>query len=174
MRVAVFSDSHGDFFRMWETLGKLHRERALDAVFFLGDGCEEFCAVESSFHDPRVAFLAVTGNNDYAMRHTDFPPPAARIADLAPYRALLVHGDACGAKNGASGPAALARRNGCGIVLHGHTHLPRCEVDRGENGDLSPVYVFCPGSIGEPRRGKASYGILTVEGEKVTFTVENA
>lgn len=169
MRIAVFSDSHGEFFRMWEVLGKLHHEKPVGAVLFLGDGYEEFGALENSFTDPTVIFLSVLGNNDRGALLEDFPPPQARIFDLPPHRLLLVHGDQCGASFGPSGPAELARRNGCDVLIHGHTHLPRLEVDRGADGNLPPVTVFCPGSIGEPRRGKASYGLIETDGDGIVF-----
>ena len=63
---------------------------------------------------------------------------------------------------------AAARRAGADIALFGHTHLVHEEYDP-ESG----IYLFNPGSIGEPREGKPSYGILSLAGENVLFSTGN-
>ena len=174
MRIVCFSDSHGEFFRMWEVLERERTRGHIDAVWFAGDGCEEFAVLEANCTDPLIAFLSVAGNCDRGLSAMDFPPPAVRVISLPGHRALLVHGDACGASDGSAGPAALARRNGCDLVVHGHTHIPRDETDRGKNGDEPPVRVMNPGSIGSPRRGGPGYGVLEITDDALAFTLRQA
>ena len=61
---------------------------------------------------------------------------------------------------------AAARRAGADIALFGHTHIPHEEYDP-ESG----IYLFNPGSIGEPRAGRPSYGILSLSGKNVLFSL---
>ena len=76
----------------------------------------------------------------------------------------------CGGSSGLGLQFAKAMANaGADIALFGHTHLVHEEYDP-ESG----IYLFNPGSIGEPREGKTSYGILSLAGENVLFSTGNA
>ena len=88
-----------------------------------------------------------------------------RIVERAGHRLLLTHGHRFGAKGGTGGLIAAARAEGCDIVLFGHTHLP-LESYVPEYG----MYLFNPGSLGHPREGVPSFGLLMLDGKNVLFS----
>ena len=62
------------------------------------------------------------------------------------------------------------------LVLYGHTHQPHLEVlpTGTEVGSVllhRPMYVFNPGSIGAPYDGNFTYGLLTISGTNVLFSI---
>ena len=50
------------------------------------------------------------------------------------------------------------------IVIYGHTHIA-------ENVMIDNVVLFNPGSVGSPRQGKASCGLLEINKEIVKFEI---
>ena len=63
-------------------------------------------------------------------------------------------------------PADFVEKRGAQALLYGHTHIPHIDYHDG-------LWLVNPGSIGDHRR--PSYGVLTVEGDKLSpanFTLE--
>ena len=52
------------------------------------------------------------------------------------------------------------------FLCHGHTHSVHEEYDPD-----SGIYLLCPGSIGAPRDGRFTYGLLSMDKKNVLFSV---
>lgn len=157
MKIVVLSDSHGYPARLCRVLS-MHRDA--DLVCFLGDGLSDLAGLEARYDIP---IYAVRGNCDgFGLSDAT---PEQRVIEREGHRLLLTHGHRLGAKGGDGGLIASAKSEGCDIVLFGHTHLPR-ETYVPEFG----IYLFNPGSIGHPREGAPSYGLLMLSGGNVLFS----
>ena len=131
------------------------------ACLFLGDGARHIEYLRGLA--PHMAFVAVRGNCDTFL---DGDYPDETVFAVEGHNLLLCHGHRYNVKSGTGALLAAARRAGADIALFGHTHLPHEEYDS-ESG----IYLFNPGSIGEPRAGKPSYGILSLSGKNVLFSL---
>jgi putative phosphoesterase len=142
MRIAVISDTHDRF--PASLPGKL---RAADEIWHLGDVCAPQTLVE--FEQLGPPLFVVVGNCDA------YPWPVSLNVEREGTRFHLIHI-----------PPRVAPKN-AQVVLHGHTHLPRNEVDpRG-------VRWLNPGCITRPNRGApASFAWLTVrQGKPLTWEI---
>ena len=136
----------------------MHRDA--DFACFLGDGLSDLEGLEERFGIP---IYAVRGNCDGSW--LSGAAPETRIVARSGHRLLLTHGHRFGAKGGVGGLIVAARAEACDIVLFGHTHLPQ-ETYVSEYG----MYLFNPGSIGHPREGAPSFGLLMLSGKNVLFS----
>lgn len=139
MKIVVTSDSHGRL----ETLKRISASEQADLYLDAGDSERE----EGELHP----FLTVKGNRDFLVE-TKY-----RIVDAEGVRIFLFHGDRTPLTRDYL--AQLAKNNGCGIIIHGHTHVPYYTVHEG-------VHILCPGSVTYPRSLKgATYAVLSVGSE---------
>lgn len=133
MRIAVISDTHNRYAP--DLPGRLS---GADEIWHLGDVCAPETLVE--FEQLGAPLRVVAGNCDA------HPWPLTLNLERAGWRFHLVHV-----------PPRLAPK-GAGFVLHGHTHVPRDEID--DRG----VRWLNPGCITRPNRGApASFAWLRVE-----------
>ena len=143
MRIAVFSDTHGNLSRLPAAQARLGR---VDAVIHLGDHCRDAERIARAFGAP---CLAVRGNCDIGA-----VAPLLRVAELGGARLLCVHGHLV------PGPDALsyrAEQERCGAALFGHTHIQWIETRGG-------VLLVNPGSLSRPRGGSpCGCALLTIE-----------
>ena len=99
---------------------------------------------------------SVAGNCDYgALEPTD---------GLAAFDGVVIfytHGHMYGVKYDLDTLADAASARGAEVALFGHTHIPHAETRSG-------VFLFNPGSCGRCYTGPDTYGILTLDGGKVT------
>jgi uncharacterized protein len=134
MRIAVISDTHD---RVPDSLqAKLD---AADEIWHLGDVCDP--SVLTTFERPGVQLHVVLGNCDDCSAW-----PLMLSLERGGSRFLLQH----------IPPQRVPK--GVQVVLHGHTHVPRDEVD--------PLGVrwLNPGCITRPNRGsRASFAWLTIK-----------
>ena len=145
MRIAVVSDSHGDFFALEEVL---LGQPSASLLLFLGDGAREFDDLCRKYPERRM--LGVAGNCDFASGL-----PSEGLIEEAGVRIFFTHGHALGVKHTLDPLWARARRLGARVALFGHTHEPVTMYDDG-------VYLMNPGSIARPRAGGPSYGIIDI------------
>ena len=155
MKCLIFSDSHGDVFKMERALNK-HPDA--EVVFFLGDGLSDADAL-ASFDNKRM-WIAVRGNCDFRRLFCGRDTLKTEEIMLEGKRIIATHGDVYQVKWGLENLKSLARKCKADIVLFGHTHLPYEEYIDGEK----PFYMFNPGSASQ------SYGILTVSEKYVLFS----
>ena len=135
MKIAVFSDTHGDVGRMVETV----RREGPDMVFHLGDCERDTEGLRAAF--PTLAIRQVCGNCDVSPRY-----PLDEVVELGPVRALLTHGHRYGVDWGRLDSLVYAaQERGCSLALFGHTHVP-------ENTEIGGVKLINPGTAGRGRR----------------------
>ena len=132
LRLLVLSDSHRDYFSL-ERAVRLHREA--DAVFFLGDGEDDFLSpsMQQLLTDKKVT--AVCGNCDFYSTL-----PKEELVLLGGKRIFALHGHTRFVKQGFQMLEEEAARQHADLVLYGHTHIPRMAYKDG-------IYYLCPGSI---------------------------
>lgn len=157
LKIVVLSDSHGRAARLHRVLA-LHRDAAL--ICYLGDGLADIADAEARYGIP---VYAVCGNCDRLPEAQGVPD--TRVVIREGHRILLTHGHRYGVKYGDGGLISAALAHECDIALFGHTHYAR-ETYLAEEGLL----LCNPGSVGAPREGAPSYGILTLDGRNALFS----
>ncbi len=160
MKILILSDSHGRMDAMRQVM-EMHRDA--DKVVFLGDGISDARACERLFDRP---IWQVCGNCD-SLSALFAGVPTEQELVLEGRRILLTHGHRFGVKGGLDRLVAYARDVGYDIVLFGHTHEP---LEQYIAEDDHPLYLFNPGSVGSPRRGNPSFGLLQTDGENILFS----
>ena len=160
VKILIFSDSHGKAHRVRKVL-EMHRDA--DMVFFLGDGMGEAELYTKEFG---LRLVPVLGNCDSYTGLYSYVREEETVS-LEGHRIFLAHGHRFDVKYGSSHIAAEAKKRGCDIVIYGHTHVPY-SVYRPE--PQGPIHIFNPGSLGEPRHGNPSYGLLILQGNSVLFS----
>ena len=134
MKIAVFSDTHGDAGRMLRAA----RKEKPDALIHLGDGERDAEKLRAEF--PDVPLFQVRGNCDYSSA-----APDELVAEFGPVRALLCHGHRYAVDWGRLDSMVYsAQEKGCSLVLFGHTHSP-------ENTEIGGVKLVNPGTAAQGR-----------------------
>ncbi|NPV27176.1 MAG: metallophosphoesterase [Firmicutes bacterium] len=149
MRIGVLSDSHGNLNlarQAFDQMGKI------DLLLHAGDYYADAWKLAK---DGGIPVKAVTGNCDF---HS--PGPQEEIVQAGKKRILLTHGHAYRVKYSYLSLFYRAKELEVDVVVFGHTHIAEYQVMEG-------VVLFNPGSIALPRRGKATFGIITCEQEQV-------
>jgi len=156
MRILVVSDTHGKRDRLSRAI--LAQSKA-EVVIHLGDCISDIDLIRYEF--PEKMFTGVAGNCDFG--RTEFYQD---MITLDGKKIFYTHGHKFGVKGGHGVLVEYARRQGADICLFGHTHVPVTSYQDG-------LYVMNPGSLGEPRNGLPTYGIIDiVRGGVVTNIVE--
>ena len=157
MKIAIFSDSHGNSDAVNAIFTK---EKDADAFIFLGDGTDDLrmAQKQSPISQP---LLVVRGNCDRNLR---IPPE--QLSGFEDKLIFLTHGDGYGVKFTLEALKQAAKQRDAEIVLFGHTHVPYLEEDSG-------IYYFNPGSVALPRRGEATYGVLTLNKNETPLFTHN-
>ncbi len=167
MKILILSDTHKNKDRLKRVL-ELHRDA--DGIIHLGDGYRDFSGLDLG----GIPLYRVRGNCDE--EDDDFGTLSdEEFLDIGGVRILMVHGHRHGVKFGLAKAASYAASNGADVFLYGHTHVPK-EVYLGA-GDRAgihllekPLWVFNPGSLGKPREGMPSFGLLTVRDGQVLLS----
>lgn len=138
MRTLILSDTHGYPNKL---LDALKAAGDCDELVHLGDGSRDLLAVRPYIN---ADILTVRGNNDFSSDNL----PSYRIIEVGGEKIFCCHGHLLGVREGLSGLAAEAAKNGCTVAAFGHTH---------EVADVTVSGVRClnPGSIGYPMGMKA-------------------
>ena len=135
MKIAVFSDTHGNTGRMLRAV----RELRPDALVHLGDYERDTEGLKKEF--PDIPLYQVCGNCDVAPAS-----PLDAIVDFGGVRTLLTHGHRYGVDWGRLDSLIYAaQERECRLVLFGHTH-------RAENTEIGGVRAVNPGTAGQGRQ----------------------
>ncbi len=153
LKLLLISDSHGRVDRVRRAIA-MHPD--VDVMAFLGDGLEDF---DDATQGVSAMCLCVRGNCDRRGMFRGFPVKYTEQLSVLGHRLLFVHGDAFGVKHGWETLAQEAEKRGADIVIYGHTHVPQ---EKYLSSGKTPVWLFCPGSIGEGENGRSTFGILTL------------
>ncbi len=162
MTLLVLSDSHG---RVNKIEAALALNKNADAILFLGDGLRDISRAELE----GKSVISVSGNCD---AFTFSAAPDEHMARFGEYNVLLTHGHAFYVKQTLSRAIAYAAQRDADLLLYGHTHTRHDEYfpEGTEIGGVTlrkPLHVFNPGSIGNPRDGRYSFGIITIRGKDI-------
>lgn len=170
MKLVVFSDVHGRSDRVAELL-KLHRNA--DAFLFLGDGIRD---LPQDIHSLPSCFAGVRGNCDFSFGNIlDFSLAEELLLNFGSYTVMMTHGHLYGVKSGIDSAVRHAAVRHADILLYGHTHVAEerflPEGTAIEGITLSkPMWIMNPGSLGAPRNGKASYGLVQIRNEQILLS----
>lgn len=156
--ILILSDIHG---KTKYALDVLKSHPNCKTVIFLGDGARHIESLENAA--PEKTFFSVMGNCDTFL---DGIPEKESVLDIEGHRIFICHGHTRMVKYGKGALLHAAKENDCDIALFGHTHIA-CEEYDSESG----IYLFNPGSIGAPRDGRFTYGILTLDKKNVLFSI---
>lgn len=144
MKIAVFSDSHGDV----DTMAGAVRSWQPDLILHLGDHVSDARELAA---ECGVPVRCVRGNCDMGAR-----APESDLFLLGNRRFLMCHGHLHRVKISLESLLAAARFSRADVVLYGHTHL----ADRFETDGM---LVLNPGSVGTGRHPSWARLILTEE-----------
>ena len=144
MRIAVFTDSHGDVKPMAAIIEREHP----DLILHLGDYARD--AEELVRRFPAMDIRYVRGNCDYGSDAEDVLLPVAEGV-----RILMTHGHRYNVKYTLHSLANAAHFSGARLALFGHTH-------QSEYKQMGDVCLFNPGAAGA---GGHHWGLVTVEGD---------
>lgn len=161
MTFIVCSDIHGRTDRL---CAMLSRHRHADGFLFLGDGIRDL--PDTVLRSDYGLFAGVCGNCD-RLSELLFPGlfPEERLLSWGAYTVMMMHGHTHSVKHGVDNAVRYAAEKGTDLLLYGHTHTAeeRYLAPDSEVGGIrlrKPLYVFNPGSLGAPRNGLPSYGII--------------
>ena len=143
MKIAVFSDSHGNVENMLAAVDDYRP----DCIIHLGDKVEDADFIAA--HCPRPAFHSVAGNCDYAPTVEN-----AKLIELEGVRIFLAHGHRHGVKLGLDSFLNSVYCSGASLGLFGHTHVPLCR-------EFGSIQLFNPGSCGS--FGRPTYGQILIQ-----------
>lgn len=147
VKILIVSDTHGNNTNLRKAIANMGKN--LDLMIYLGDF---MC------HPDVIKELAccpvemVRGNCDSLSA-----VQSAKLIDIAGHKAFITHGHTYGGNWGIDTMKDIARENGAGIVMFGHTHEPLLDKTPG-------MVVINPGSLSRPRQegGKPTYAVMTV------------
>lgn len=167
MKILVISDTHKNKDRLKRVL-EMHRDA--DAVIHLGDGYADFAGLDLG----GIPLYRVRGNCD---EESDSFGTLSdeELIELGGIKIMMVHGHRHGVKFGLAKVASDAASKGADVLFYGHTHVPReVYLGKGERAGVKllqkPLWIFNPGSLGSPREGMPSFGLLTVRDGQILLS----
>ena len=172
MKILVLSDTHGRKNRILDVLD-IHPR--YDALLFLGDGLRDLDTLD----EPVLGLAAVRGNCDgLSFLGLGGGVPTERTLCLDGFKIFMTHGHAYSVKSGRERLLAHAAALDADIVLYGHTHVAEEKYypEGSEIGGLTlkkGIYLFNPGSLGEPRGAAPTYGLIQIKNGSVLFSHGN-
>ncbi len=171
MKLLVLSDSHG---RVDRLRAVTERHRDADGLLFLGDGLRDLDRLSEL--PPNLTPIAVRGNCDgFSVFASDGHVPTERMVGFDRFLIFMLHGHTGGVKHGIETAAEAAAGRGADLLLYGHTHVAHeAYWPAGERvGGITlqkPLWILNPGSLGEPRDGAPSYGLITMQGGQLLLS----
>lgn len=154
MRILVVSDTHGRWTRLSQAI--LVQPTA-ELVIHLGDGENDVDNVRFEFPDKMIT--GVAGNCDFMSKLNGI-----EVMNIEGKRIFFTHGRIYGVKYSCERIIEAARERNADICLFGHTHVPLNEYHDG-------LYLMNPGSLGEPRDGVPTYGIIDIVPEGIVTNI---
>ena len=150
MRIFVVSDTHGNLKNAIELYDRALAGDPVDCIIHCGDYYSDGVRLAQVLG--QVAY-AVHGNCDggWGEEFETVETPAGKI--------LVIHGHNEGVNYSLDGAAALAKREQCGMVCYGHTHIAAIEEHCG-------ILILNPGSAVRPLGAEGpSAAVLTADEE---------
>lgn len=161
MKILVFSDTHGRAYKL-QNIIDMHKDAS--AILHLGDGYADLDHKETY----GIPVYKVKGNGEEWSVYATDGVPLERTLDIGGKRIFMTHGHKFAVAYGFEYAARHAEELGADILLYGHTHSPyenfvHAGGDLGGTKAVKDLYIFNPGSLGEPRFSTPSYGLVTIK-----------
>lgn len=150
-RIIVVSDSHGDAEKLQAAFDQAARHGKIDYAVFLGDGASDFESMQSSLFLQGIMCYAVKGNNDWRSME-----PSELTFTVNNVRFFACHGHTRQVKYGLDRLWFAARERETAVVLYGHTHRERIDLEHG-------IHLINPGAACERYRLGSAYAEILVE-----------
>ncbi|MCL2361708.1 MAG: metallophosphoesterase [Defluviitaleaceae bacterium] len=147
MQILVLSDSHGKIDSIPNLL-KQYKNK-VQTVVHLGDNARDLLQFQPEYSEMNL--VAIAGNCDFSA-----VAPRERILTLGTKRILLTHGHSHNVKSSYHRLMYYSLEKEADVCLFGHTHIHTVF-------DHESVFFMNPGSLGEPRGLKPSYGLVTID-----------
>lgn len=144
-KLLVMSDTHG---RKAAIASAVSLCSDVDCIIHLGDYSQDAAYVRELTNKP---VYAVRGNCDFSAE-----APAELELTLEGVRIAAVHGHQQGVKMSLLRLGLFALEKEAQLLLFGHTHMPTEQFYAGAT-------LYNPGSLGEPRGSKPTFGVVTVD-----------
>lgn len=157
MKILVVSDTHGRWGALYNVI-QAHPDAPV--VIHLGDGYADLERIRPSF--PNRVLVGVAGNCDIMAASG---VRSSNVINLEGVDIFFTHGHGYRVKSGLTLLEQAARARGVKVCLYGHTHIPDNDVHGG-------LYIMNPGSIGEPRRGIPTCGIIEIRNGEIYLSIE--
>lgn len=136
VRVAVVSDTHGEFRKLEQAVAQLGH---VDWLIHAGDYLRDAARVAAVLGVVQEHVIAVVGNCDFPLR----APEQAEVT-IGGVRIWVTHGHHFGVKHTVDRIYYRARELGVRVAIYGHSHVPVLADDGG-------LLLFNPGSLSDPR-----------------------
>jgi len=151
MKIAVFSDSHGEL----ELMNSAVAGYRPDMVIHLGDFSGDAHELKRKY--PRIPFTIVRGNCDPVSTDN-----ITEFLSLGGSRVLITHGHMSQVRIDLLAIEYTARSAGADVALFGHTHEAIHTVNKG-------ITLFNPGAVSSYE--KTSWGQIEISDNKLTFNI---
>ena len=151
MLILVISDNHGKIGELQDLLERVKP----DLLFHLGDS---EIGLEALRYLADCPVVAVPGNCDSVLRYKGATDRSRTVQLTEHLKAFLTHGNLYHVNYGTSVIAEAARKEGCNLVLFGHTHVPLLEYQE-------DLVLLNPGSLNCPRQGdgRGTYALIEID-----------
>lgn len=144
-RILVMSDTHG---RKAAIAAAVANCKDVDCIIHLGDNALDAAHVRELTDKP---VYVVRGNCDLSSG-----APVELELQIEGVRIAAVHGHQQNVKTSLLRLGFYALEKEANIMLFGHTHVPTEQF-------YESVTLYNPGSLGEPRGRKPTFGVITVD-----------
>ena len=171
MTFLVISDIHG---RRDLAEEALRRHRNADGVLFLGDGIRDLSP--TACREGGRLFAGVRGNCDwFCASQSEYFYSEELLLNLGEYTVMMMHGHTRNVKSGIDCAVRAAAERGADVLLYGHTHeAEERYLPEGYDADglllRRPMWVMNPGSLGAPKDGTHSYGLLQIRERQILLS----
>lgn len=145
MRIAVVSDTHGNKNAIDRSIQLLDGS---DALIHLGDNTKDLKYYQNKIDIP---MYSVRGNCDMGSSE-----PLERIEEFEGNKFFMTHGHKYNVKFSMMNIKYKGKEVDAKVVMYGHTHIPLLD-------EIDDMFIMNPGSVGNPRNGRATMGIIEIE-----------
>ena len=152
IKITVISDTHGNLVAI-DKMAQIILES--DYVFHLGD---HFDDMKNYAHVLKDKLYQVHGNCDWGNQKDV-------IVQLGEHKILATHGDLYGAKKSTDKLVEKAKKEGCNVVLYGHTHV--AEIKRQDG-----ILLINPGTLQKYSANK-TFSYIIINNEKITPVIND-
>jgi len=153
MKIAVLSDTHGNRSLMNRAVEKIQH---CDVVIHLGDNDRD---VEYLKRYVDLPFHVVKGNCDFGSK-----APNELCQYIGGKKVLITHGHKYNVKYSLMSLMYKGEEEEADIILFGHTHVAMKEYNQN-------ILIMNPGSVGNPRMGPATIGLIEIKDEVIYSSI---